>query len=171
VTFVRYIVSRFAFVELFCGDVEALGDGMQSGTVCIDGGEVDVVVGDVDVVAGDAASLSFEPLPQPARMNARTVSAAIRFKSLSLLSFEAALYLPRGEPIHLDELRSSALPADDLHRALRDVERRSEKADERLVRPPALRRCRHAHLPAVAVPPDELRPSRARRDGDANPSP
>src|SRR4029450_11048846 len=58
VTFVRYIVSRFSFAELFCGDVEALRDGMQSGIVCIDGGGVDVVV-------GEAASLSFESLPHP----------------------------------------------------------------------------------------------------------
>ena len=83
----RYIVSRFAFAELFCGDVEALGDGMQAGTVCIDGGEVNVVVGEVDVVVDDAVSLSFEPLPHPtrAKANARAPSAASRFTMTSLL--------------------------------------------------------------------------------------
>jgi hypothetical protein len=91
VTFVRYIVSRFSFAELFCGDVEALGDGMQSGTVCMDGGEVDVVVGDVDVVAGDAAPLSSEPLPHPARANARTTIAASRIIRRAYFARAAAL--------------------------------------------------------------------------------
>jgi hypothetical protein len=159
---VRYIVSRFAS-ELFCGDVDALGDGMQSGTVCIDGGEVAVVV-------EDAASLSLEPLPQPARAKARTTITASRDMVSSLLSLEPAFYLPELEQIDLDHLRAAALSAHDPHRAGRNLEHRSEQADDRLVRTPALRWSCHAHLPTLSVPSDELGPRRARRDRDTNPS-
>ena len=143
---------------------------MQSGTVCIDGGEVVVVVGEVDVVAGDAASLSLEPLPQPARAKARTTITASRVTASSLLSLEPALYLPELERVDLDHLRAAALPADDPDRSGRHVENGRQQLDERLVRTPALRRSRNAHLPALSVPPDELGPRRAGRDGDANPS-
>jgi hypothetical protein len=164
---VKYIVSRFSFTEFFCADVEALGDGMQSGTVFIEGGEVDVVVG---VVVGDADSLSFESLPHPTRASARTTIARHRATITSLLSLETALYLPRVERVDRDNLRPAPLPADDSHRAARNSEHRGQELDERLVRTPTLRRSRHAHLPALTVPPDELGSPCARRDRDANPS-
>jgi len=69
---VKYIVSRFPFAELFLAEVDASGDAMQSGTVCIDGGEVDVVV-------GGAAELSVErSVPQPASAKATRTMAARR---------------------------------------------------------------------------------------------
>ena len=78
---------------------------------------------------------------------------------------------PRIEPVDLDDLRAAALaarrPAPTL---VGNLERRGDQLHERLVRPTALRRSCDARLPAVAVPSDELRPRRARRDGDANPS-
>jgi hypothetical protein len=133
---------------------------------------VDVVaIGGGDVGFVDAGCSSLDVLlPQPARANARTMSAADRFTTSSLLSLEAALYLPEVERVDLDHLRPAPLPADDSHRARRHLEHGCQQADERIVRPPALGRSGHAHLPAAAVPSDKLGPRRARGDGDANPS-
>lgn len=130
--------------------------------VAIDGGDV----GSVDPGCSSLDLL----LPQPARANARTMSAADRFTTSSLLSLEAALHLPEVERVDLDHLRPAPLPPDDSHRARRHVEHGCQQADERIVRPPALGRSGHAHLPAAAVPSDELGPRAARGDGDANPS-
>src|SRR5262245_66210152 len=86
---------------------------------------------------------------------------------VELTSREAALYLLEVEAVHLHDLRPAALATHDPHRGGRNLERRGEQAYERLVRAPTLWRSRHASLPARAVAPDELRPSRAGRDRDA----
>ena len=88
----------------------------------------------------------------------------------NLLSCQAALYLSELERVDLDHLRAAPLPAHDPDRLGRHVEKGGQQADERLVRAPPLGRRRDAHLPTVAVPPDELGSRRARRDRDANPS-
>ena len=150
---------------LTCGDLVAPVSRQSTfvEVVAIDGG---------DVGSLDAGCSSLDLLvPHPARANARTMSAADRFTASSLLSFEAALYLPEVERVDLDHLRAAALTGHDSHGAGGHVQNRSQQADERLVRPSALRRSRHASLPALSVPPDQLGPRRARRDRDAKPSP
>src|SRR4029453_6675930 len=125
---------------LTCGDRVApvsrqstLGEG-----VAIDGGDV----GSVDPGCSSLDLL----LPQPARANARTMSAADRFTTSSLLSLEAALHLPPGAGGGPGPPPAGPVP------------------------PPALGRSATAPLPPAAVPSDELGPRAARGDGDANPS-
>jgi hypothetical protein len=158
------VVSGIWLDALTCGDFVApvSWQSTVAGVVAIGGGDV----GPVDAGCSSLDLL----LPHPARANERTMSAASRFTSLSLLSCEAALYLPWLE-VDLDHLRPAALPGHDAHRSGRHLEYRCEQTDERGVRPPTFWRSRHARLPAVTVPPDELGPRRARRDRDANPSP
>ena len=103
------------------------------------------------------------------RARGRAVPAVVS-RRRSYFSLQAACYLRAVERVDLHHLRAPAVTRDDPHRPRRHVERRSEQLDESLVRPSALRRSRYPRLPAVAVPPHELRAGGAGGDGDANPS-
>jgi hypothetical protein len=110
--------------------------------------------------------------PHPARESVTRATAASRVTLTSLLSATAGARPPRARARPpRDRLRPAAPPADHAHRALRDLQCRRKQLDERLVRPPALGRSRHACLPTAAVPPDQLGPRRAGRDNDADSDP
>ena len=76
---------------------------------------------------------------------------------------EPALDQRRPHPGQLDDLLPAAVPRNERHRRARQRERLGEEAQDRFVRAPALGRLGDAHLPRVAVPPDDGGPA-ARRD-------
>ncbi len=86
----------------------------------------------------------------------------VRVLSPALGAAQASLDLRAVEPFDLDHLRAGALSGDDSHALPRDTERLGEELDERGVRPAALGRRGHAHLPALAVRADDLAAARSR---------
>src|SRR6266508_4186071 len=59
------------------------------------------------------------------------------------------------EAVDLDDLPAVGLTGRHSNRGERDAERLGKKSDQRRVRPPALRRRRDAHFPAVSMASDD----------------
>jgi len=113
------------------------------------------------VAEGSACSADPFPLPQPATRRAVAIAAAARVIFRSRLA-ESALDLIGAQAVDLDNLAGCGLTTYDTDRPSRNLEQLGEERAESGVRPAALGRGRHARLPAVAVPPDELAPRGAR---------